>query len=179
MTDVLNNMKPTKLSEYYYLEVVIDPYQAGGQISETVLEMGTFTPDVQTWNMGWSAFASTVNGTPDVLAAGTAKFQTGPVSTGNPNQLLFLSGTSWLNFEFSRDREFAIGENIDPYAIQAARLDILVKKPVVAPTQHQWLETIASFYWRRITPWHRSQLCRAIRSMEPFLWMGREASPLR
>ena len=121
--------------EYYYMEVFMDSYAAGtGQISEATVELGLETSDLPTGVASWSAFASYVNGVPEVvLASGVHSVQmnaNGQLLWGNP---AFPSNQP-IKVDFSKDGQFGIGRDFGDNGAQAVRLNLMVKTPKVAPT---------------------------------------------
>jgi len=129
--------------DYYYMEVFMDSYTAGtGQVSEAILELGLESSDLSTRVANWSAFAANVNGVPEtVLGAGVHGVQM------NANgQLLWSTPTAPNNqpikVDFSKDGQFGIGRDFGDNGAQAVRLNLMVKKPKVAPT----LASVAGTY---------------------------------
>jgi len=146
MNDMVTNLDSQAITghPYHYMEVAMDPYTSGGQVSETFMEMGTMTPNVPVSMMPWSAFAANVNGVPDILASGNMF-----VGLNAMGQMQSTSATGLqTNFEFSNDAEFVIAEaidtssNTDPYAQDSAHIMLMVRAPKVAPT----LASVAGTY---------------------------------
>jgi len=121
--------------DYYYMEVFMDSYTAGaGQVSESFVELGLESSDLTTGVANWSAFAANSNGVPDtVLGSGVHGVQM------NANgQLLWSTPTAPnrqpIKVDFSKDGQFGIGRDFGDNGAQAVRLNLMVKKPKIAPT---------------------------------------------
>jgi len=134
----LTSSKPAR---YSYMQVILDPYTAGqGQAVKSMVILGTETPDLRTGISQTSAFAAYVNGSAVQSFAVAALKGTHSVSR-NPYGQIIVTVPAWnqkalspVTFDFSKDGEFAVGQQIADNGLKTVLINILVKKPTTAPT---------------------------------------------
>ncbi|MDX8382233.1 MAG: hypothetical protein R8M14_09010 [Ghiorsea sp.] len=128
-----------KAGSFLFLNVEMDRLTMGTmQGSDSFVAYGVMTPDLVANTIRDAEVAVFINGVADVIGSGN------PAMSFTPYGQLIQgsSNAGAVTYEFAKDGEFAIGEDIGTNASNAVRVKMLVKRPVTAPT----LASVAGTY---------------------------------
>jgi len=128
-----------KAGSFLFLNVEMDSAAPGlAQTSDSFVAYGVMTPNLSTHKIRDAEVATFFNGVVDIIGSGN------PAMSFTPYGQLIQGSVNAgaVTYEFAKDGEFAIGEDIGTNGSNAVRVKMLVKRPSAAPT----LASVAGTY---------------------------------